>query len=350
MTLTKGRIDRAGKIHFGDASLHIWEEGIPREWDAARAWERVFHRQVFHRIVQTLKRLGWTVGPGVYIWTDSNARHCRKGDLQADLLQQGRSIEFKMFQAVNCPKRPDHDGRHEWNKEPLMPYTMRLEMERTRRRIRDYLVNVFTGYAFKADRDRIHFKPLALTSMQRLQLYYLESSHFKGDLTKYKISDYNNKGAGGEVIEHGQRVWFRDERTGRAATGIAFYNINNMWWVVTGLYDLRNEAASRLHTRPLENPRGRHFPDRRRKRLEQELSRAVKAMDFDRAKVIKNVLFPPGTGPLFHVRVKADGLLWGPNRSGYTHDSVHAGKYTQAEAERIVRGADDRLEAVEAAA
>ncbi len=75
-------------------------------------------------------------------------RWCSKGDLKADLKVSGRSITFEMFQNVNAPDRPDHGGRHQSNKEFHMPYVMRLEMERTHRKIRDYLCAVFTDYKF----------------------------------------------------------------------------------------------------------------------------------------------------------------------------------------------------------
>lgn len=341
------RIDRTGTLHFGDASLSIWEEGLGVDWDARQAWKRQFKRDVFARIVQTLNRLGWKVGPQHYIFTDNDNRFCQKGDLKGDLHMSGRHIKFEMFQSINCPKRADHEGRHEWNKAELMPYTMRLEMERTRRRIRDYLVAVFTGYSFDQSRRGGRTKPLEFTALERVAQHYAESSHFKGDLTRYTISAYNRETKDGAMLEHGQRVWFFDEYTGRAGAGIAYYNINNMWWVVTGRYDYRNLASFQLYTRPPENLRLKRNADRRRKRLEQELARAIAAMNFERAAVLRDVLFPPGTGPLFHVRVKKGGLLWGPNSSGYTKDSLHAGKYTKAEAERIVRHSGDRLEAME---
>lgn len=117
----------------------LWEEGIPREWDAKVIWERKFKREVFKRIIQTLSRIGWTVGEQTHIFTDNNSRHCVKGDLQADLKICGRSIELELFQAVNTPDRADHSGRYQSDKEKHMPYLARLEMQRTRIRIRDYL-------------------------------------------------------------------------------------------------------------------------------------------------------------------------------------------------------------------
>ncbi|MGM9458201.1 hypothetical protein, partial [Lacticaseibacillus rhamnosus] len=86
---------------FGDATLSIWEEGLGGTWSERQAWERQFKRDVFSRIVQTLNRLGYTVGPNTYIFTDNNNRYARKGDLRADLKLSGRSISLEFFQNVN---------------------------------------------------------------------------------------------------------------------------------------------------------------------------------------------------------------------------------------------------------
>lgn len=365
---TIGRIDRTGTVSFGDASVSVWEEGILAARDVGgfageRAWELAFKRQVFARIVQTLNRLGWTCEvPVLYVKQygqrfAEKARECRKGDLKGFLDVTGRAIKFKMWQGINTPTRPDHGGKYESDKEACMPYVLRLEMERTRRRIRDYLCGVFTGYTFDADSRSIYRKPLAQTALECIERHYAESSHFKGDMAAYlkrngytELPSYNTTSADGARLQHGQRVWFRNEYTGRAATGIAYYNINNMWWVLTGRYDYTNQAAFHLHTRPPQNLRGRHFPERRRKRLEQELARATAAMNFERAAVLRDVLFPPDTGPLFHVRRKNDGAFWGPGSCGYTKDSIRAGKYTRAEAESITSSSDGELTMVEVCA
>jgi len=97
-------------------------KGIPREWDAKVIWERKFKREVFKRIVQTLNRIGWTVGEQSHIFTDNNSRHCVKGGLQTDLKISRRSIELEFFQSVNTPDRADHSGRYQSDKEKHMPY------------------------------------------------------------------------------------------------------------------------------------------------------------------------------------------------------------------------------------
>jgi len=340
MKTPKGQIAREGRVSFGDASLSVWEEGIPSEWDAKVKWERKFKREVFIRIVQTLNRLGWTCAvPEQYVKQYSKSfaedrRECSKGDLKGWLDLSGRSIDFEMWQGVNTPTRPDHGGRYESDKEGCMPYMLRLEMERTRRRIRDYLCAVFTDYTFEPKKRSIYRKPLEQTAWEIIQQHYAESWHFKGvDFEGYKAKNFglpgNLKSADGVELTHGQRVWTTDWH-GRWVEGIAYYNINNMWWVLLGRYDYTNKACFDLHTNPPANLRVKKNDRQRRKRLEGLLAEAVKAMDFDRAKVLKKVLLPEPEA-LFLIQSVKDGLYFAPNYCGYRNSPIDAGKYTKAE-------------------
>lgn len=340
MTLTKGRIDRTGTVNFGDASLSVWEEGISDArknggYEGEKNWGRQFKRDVFARIVQTLNRLGWACTvPEDYIKQYGlsfarNRRTCEKGDLKGWLDISGRCIKFEMWQGVNTPTRPDHGGKYESDKEAVAPYLLRLEMFRTRNRIRDYLCNVFTGYQFDAAHRSIYKNPLAMTALEQIQKHYVESWHFKGDLTTYQISDCNRQSADGVMLEHGQRVWFAD-RKGRICTGTGYYNINNMWWVVTGKYEYTNEASFELYAKCPENPRIKRNTRLRRKRLESELQKAIEAMNFERAAALRDILFP-GDPALFVVWHKEHKLYHGTGFSGYTADQSKAGKFTAEE-------------------
>lgn len=349
MTLTpKGQIDRTGTVNFGDASLNVWEEGIREARSAGgyageKAWERQFKRRVFARIVQTLNRLGWTcVVPEEYVKQYGlsfarDRRECHKGDLKGWLDLSGRTIKFEMWQGVNTPTRPDHGGRYEHNKEGCMPYVLRLEMERTRRRIRDYLCNVFAGYVFEEKSRSTFRKPLEQTALEQIQDHYAESWHFKGDMADYlkrngyeRLPSYNAMSRDGVMIEHGQRVWFYDEYTGRMKTGTAYYNINNMWWVVTGKYDYTNIHNGAIYTSCPGDPRVKNNDRIRRKRLEDELANAIKAMNFKRAETLKNILFPTNE-PLYLILNKKERIYFAPNYCGYRSSPIDAGKYTRAE-------------------
>lgn len=300
MKQNKGQINRTGEVSFHDASISIWEDGLGGSIQEREAWEKAFKHQVFARIVQTLNRIGWEcVIPEDKITQygqrfAESRRYCVKGDLKADLSVSGRVIRFEMFQNVNAPDRPDHEGRYQSDKEKHMPYVMRLEMERTRRRIRTYLCNVFSGYTFTTD----HFDgrankcgPGHLNAMEWLAGCYKTSSHFKGDPAKFQISDYNRKSAEGAMLEHSQRVWFADHK-GRICTGIAYYNINNMWWVILGQYGHTNLASFELFTVIPDDFRRKRNDKLREKRLKTLLEKAVEAMAFERAAQLRDLLFP----------------------------------------------------------
>lgn len=339
MSLTQGRIDRAGKVVFHDASLSVWEEGISDARNAggyagAQQWEREFKRDVFARIVQKLNRLGWSVGEQTYIFTGNNSRYCTKGDLQADLKLCGRYIEFQMFQSVNAPDRPDHGGRYQYDKAAHMPYMLRLEMERTRRAIRDYLLNVFTGYVFTPEKPSKG--PDGLTALEWVKEDARTSWHYKADIDRRggEESSYNNRSADGAIVRHGEKVWFADSK-GRIVTGVAHYNINNMWWVITGRYEARNVSSGEIYANCPDNLRLKRNARIRRRRLEDELAGAVKGMKFERATQLRDILFP-GSPALYVVWHGEHNLYHRNGFCGYTSDRSEAGKFTAEE----VRGWD----------
>jgi hypothetical protein len=333
------RIERTGTVNFGDASISIWEEGISQArteggYAGAQAWERQFKRDVFARIVQTLNRLGWTcVIPQRMIEQYSlsfarDHRYCRKGDLQADLDISGRCITLKMFQNVNAPDRPDHDGRYQYDQEIHMPYVLRLEMERTRRRIRDYLCNVFTGYAFKESNPKLGFD--GVTALEYAAHSRRTSGHYVPDLDRARICNSgSDKSADGYQLENGTSVYAID-RGGRVISGVAFYSLNGNWQIVTGRYDLTYAWHNQVYVKSPGNVRVKRNTAQRRKRLEAELASAVKAMKFERAAQLRDILFP-GDQALFNVWHDEHQLYHRAGFSGYTADQSQAGKFTADE-------------------
>lgn len=324
MLTPKGQIEREGSVNFGDASISIWEEGIPREWKAAKEWELVFKRQVFARIVQTLNRLGWTCEiPQDYIKQYSksfarNYRICHKGDLKGWLETSGRTIKFEMWQDVT-PSENRNGGRYDFDKEKRMPYVIRLEMERSRRRIRDYLCNVFKGYTFDSKERPHNPKPLTITAMDRVIGKRDEDWLPKPD-------SYHSTSADGQKLQNGQRVFYYDYH-GRMGTGTAYCD-GGMWDVVTGKWDYERKCNSELYVRCPGDPRVKRNQRQRRKRLEDLMAKAIKAMDFKRAEVLKGILWPVQE-PLY--LIKKGDVYFRPDYSGYTSDTVQAGKYTADE-------------------
>lgn len=366
MKTPKGQINRTGSISFGDASIYVSEEGISDAratggYEGMKAWELAYKRQVFTRILQTLNRLGWTcVVPADMVKTYSaafarNHRDCSFGDLRGRLDVSGRCIEFKMWQGVNTPTRPDHGGQYESDLEGCMPYILRLKMEHARRKIRDYLCNVFSGYTFDAKHYSAYSKtercgPFGLTALEWVKRQHDESCHIKGDPANYKIHEYNSESKDGGVLTHGMPVWFED-RKGRICSGTAHVNINSMWWVVSGKYEVTNKSSFDLYAAMPDNPRVKRNIKLRRSVLEHLMQEAVKGMKFERAAKLRDILLPNG-GPVFHIYHKEHRALFGPNYRGYTNDSANAGIYTREELRPYLNGAleTNKFKAIEVAA
>ena len=360
MALTKGRIEREGRVSFGDASLHITEEGISdaREKGGPRGameWERQFKKQVFLRIVQQLNRLGWTcIVPPDYIKQyglsfAQSRRECSKGDLKGFLDVSGRCIEFEMWQGVNTPTRPDHGGRYESDKEAVAPYLLRLEMRRTRNRICEYLCNVFSGYQFVEVRfpsdssdPLVRFNAIWDGEYERSRGTHRFSRGSDGWPDDSEINNWDRKDADGNILHHGDVRWARDSK-GRLQRGRVYGGINGMW-----LFQYGNGGDSfTQHSRcdlftfvdgvtPIKENGGL-----RRRRLEGELSKAVGAMNFERAAKLRDLIFPKDE-QLFVVWHTGHNLYHCTNFNGYTANINKAGKFTAAE----VKGWNDGLNEV----
>lgn len=336
------QIERTGTVHFHDASLEIWEEGLSGTYEQRQAWGREFKRQVFARIVQQLNRIGWTCElpafdqrekdryPSIYEESRREKRECRKGDLQGHISLSGRTIEFEMWQDVaNVENR--NGGRYDFNKEQRMPYLLRLEMERTRRKIRDYLCNVFSGYTFEPPRD-LNIGPGhgCVTAIAAALERRKHSGHYVEELGRARYSNDAEQSADGLIIEDGMRVYAMDYR-GRIVTGTALYSLGGNWTIVTGRYSaLWNVWHKQIWVNSPGDLRRKRNEGTRRKRLEGELAKAIAAMDFRRAETLRRILWP-AKEPLFMVWHEGHRAYHCANFCGYTSDSIKAGKFTAAE-------------------
>lgn len=344
-------VARTGTLNCYDSSISIWEDGI----SAARAsggiagvntWERKFKRDVFARIIQTLNRLGWTVGPWdqaeQYKCIALNHRTCSKGDLKGQLEISGRCIKFEMWQDVT-PSENRNGGRYDFNKAARMPYLLRIEMERTRRRISNYLCNVFTDYTLKPCDPKIGIN--GVTALEYAAHGRRTSGHYVPALDRAKIPNGGqDKSGDGYPLENGTSVYAID-RYGRVVTGVAFYSLNDNWQVVTGRYSLIHVSHKQIFVKSPGNVRVKRNDRARRTRLEGEMQKAIISMKFERAAQLRDILFP-GDQQMFNVWHNDHNLFHCAGFCGYTADQSRAGKFTADE----VRGWDcapNRVVAIE---
>lgn len=306
-------------------------------------WERQFKIDVFKRTIQTLNRIGWTcVLPDELVKRygasfANDFRYCSKqtpgGLIEGELSISGRHIELKMWQNV-VPSENRNGGKYDFDRAKRMPYVIRLEMERTRRRIRDYLCNVFEGYVFVPDRPEIGSHTGGVTAQEWCDHARRTCTHYRPELDRARISNEGQDvSADGHHLENGTHVYAKTRRD-RIIRGIAYYDLNGSWWIVTGRYGIEREYHNRLFIQCPWNPRERRNEALRRKRLEEEMAKAVKAMNFRRAEALRDILFPPGE-KLFRLWNPEKEVFHGPDFCGYTKESSSAGLFTLEEAQRL---------------
>lgn len=338
--------NRIGNIHFHDASLNIMEEMNARTFDERKAYGQDFKAKVFQPIIQLLRKLGWSVNvPEDMIKQYSlsfaqDHRYCRKGDLEGMLTITGRSVQFETWQSVANIDRKDGLGRHEFEKTRRMPYTLRLEMLRTRIRIKTMLMTRYPLYTFTDESPVIGIS--GVTAKEAIMHDLRGCWHFKKDLDRRGGEEQcgNNKSKDNKVITHGATVYTTDSK-GRLIVGEAFYNINNMWWVISGKYGRSNKASFEIYVDCPGDIRVKRNERMRRAKLESELNKATAAMDFKRAELLKNILFP-NNEPLFVVRHTGHRAYHRANFSGYTDSVIHAGKFTKDEL-RVINESTDKV-------
>lgn len=348
------QLKRDGVISFGDASITIRTEGYPHRsgWAEQKAWESQFKREVFGRLTQQLNRMGWTcklptfnqrekdLYPSIYEDSRRSERECCRGEIKANLKLSFGTVEFQMWQDVQNGEN-SNGGRYDFDKEKRMTFQQRLRMEYTRRKLREYLCNVFTGYEFKESR-KTQVGPGGVTAMEWMQTRIRETGHYREDLGHASIGMKCNETArDGGTIKHGATVWFRDWRTNRIFKGQAFYDLNQSWFVVSGKYGHAVVQTYDMYTAPPPNLRQRMTSDRRRKRLESLMQHAVKAMDFERAAKLRDILLPKDEA-LFMIYSDRHELYFRQDYSGYTRDTAEAGKYTRAELKPYLGNADEK--------
>lgn len=340
------RIERTGTVHFNDASLNVWEspDGM-----AIGTWENEFKKVVFLRIVQQMNRMGWTCTIPEkmikrYGMTFARShRYCRHGELEAELSVCGRHIELKMYQNVQNIDN-QNGGQYCFDIEMRMTYQQRLRMEYTRRKLREYLCNVFSGYSFAPDRDpKVGPGRNQVTAMEWMQKRIRASGHYREELGHATIHQKSNETArDGGIIKHGEFVWYRDRHTKRIFKGQAFYCLNQSWMIVRGSYGHDVVQTYDIYVYEPDSLGRAVSAEQRRKRLEGLMQSAVASMNFERAAKLRDILFPKDE-PLFMIwSEKHGGGYFGPNYSGYTTDTVQAGKYTRAELKPYLGSADEK--------
>ena len=310
-----------------DGSLNIWLD----ECDEA------FLKLVMVSICAMLRKHGWEMKIP-YGEKGDDERHGKAfnkswaerfrcgfhSGLEFESYISGRSLEFSIWDDVIDHKSENQSGgRYIFDKESKMPYLLRIRTHLLRMKI---LKHICQHYDVSLGNNSMPFPHKRQTALNLVQERIKSSGHYVPELGHARINGSYSKSADGITIEHGMHVYALDWY-GRFIKGVAYHDLNMNWNVITGKYDYSCISNRSIYVNKPDDLRIKQNSRIRRRALENEMSKAIKRMDFDKAKAVKAQLF--GDEPLYHV-LKGD-LYYGPNGSGYTHCSIDAGKYTESE-------------------
>lgn len=318
-------------IRIHDASIGIWQ-------DDAR--DASFRSEIYAALIRAMRARGWSIkrDPRVhrhYRSISADRRLGARGTLCCGIEITGRVVKAE-FWSTTAPQSNRNGRRYDFDKMARMHHLDSLRVELEFRRITRWLETLApVKLTRSAERD--------MPAMQVIERQYAESWHKDKVLGRPNYScDSQRTSKDGALLEHGQIVWLAD-RKGRIIRGTAYYNINNMWWVIAG-GRLLNEGSHSLYARPPADLRTKQNQRARRNRIESELSTAVARMDFPRAQLLKLILF--GNEQAFSIWARDHQAYYRSQYSGYTTDRIDAGKYTRAEAEAECRRVPHELEMV----
>lgn len=334
-------MSRAIEIRIHDTDMGIWQDD---------AHDPTFRSKIFLGLATHLRRRGWNVQPHAEIRTRHGARFaasyriCAKGNLLAELGVSGRHIELKVW-AETWEKVNTNGHKHDFGKRARLGYLDRLRLDLEFSHIERWLRKRADVKVSNSNLESHGPQPGGLTAIDWIGRQYASSWHKDKEIGRpVCTSPSNARSADGAQLEHGQTVYWPDMK-GRICRGVAYYNLNSMWWVVTNRWDLTNESCHRLYAEPPEDLRRKRNGRLRRWRLEAELAKAIRAMDFGRAELLRDLLF--GSKPVFLIWARDHQAYYSSNYSGYTTDAISAGKYTFDEAHREVSRVPHELNAVD---
>lgn len=318
---------RALDINLHDTSVGIWQDD---------ANDPTFRSDIYAGILRLFRRRGWKVAADPRILKHHRClspdhRIAARSDMRAEVSFSGRHIEIT-FWSETWPMVNQNGRRYDFDKRAKLAFLERCRVDAETAKILEW-VGSRASVSIKTRGQKV--EPGGLTAMEFVQQRYAEGWHNDKALGRPVCTQiYNSKSCDEGVVEHDSTVWFAD-RKGRICRGVALYNINNMWWIITGRYGLENKGSHDIYVRQPADLRSKQNATARQKRLEAELAAAIRRCDFKRAELVKTIAF--GASPTYGIWSRKWNTYYAANYCGYTGDAVSAGRYTWAEAVAEVR-------------
>jgi hypothetical protein len=247
--------------------------------------QRIAHAR--DEVLDHLRSRGFVIGlcpKTLRDYTSLSQDHHRgvKGHLHVRLSLAGCQLELKFFQELVKENR--HGGEFDFQQRSKMPYLVGKQYELERGKIAALMHRL----GLPELRLDVLLKGIDYIRHRRAELEAFQGAGF---YDPKRQQDYNRRSASGTLLSDGDRVTFRDEFTGRQWVGIAYANINSMWWVLLPGGVVRNIGCNRLLMATGDAWPGRTFPQARvEARLRTALRSAVAQQRFERAAVLRDVI------------------------------------------------------------
>lgn len=211
--------------------------------------DRDSHYPILHRLLNFMEGRGFDVGkdPDIeknYKILTKDHWYGRKGYLEfkASRYPAGWKIEF--FQNVVIENKAG--GYYDFHKYEKMPYMIKLIFRNELRHIKEFLESLGcidnTEKQYKLATDKIKFDYVKSCHYKQKSMDEFELSDLDGQTDKYS---YNYQDRDKKIIHNGELKYFR-HWDGRLSRGIVYRNLNNMWWVITNRFEIRNVADFEL--------------------------------------------------------------------------------------------------------
>lgn len=259
--------DKTFNIH--DTTIGIWRDSVDEDWGTHESIRMMLVRDgfSFHQDPDIKKR---------YRCLARNHHSGRKQDLCFTSRLTGRHHEILFYEDV--VRDNQNGGKYHYDKLAKMPYQRRLKAQLAIRKVKTLLLSL----GFK-DESRVY----SGDSLAAVMEHRAELEDFQGaDFYRRERLEYNCVDSDGVAMHDGDTRYFWTSN-GHIQRGIAYRNINNMWWVATGPYSYTNRANFDLFAWNPAMGRKRMAP---LEILERYLKKFVEGQEFERAIVLRDML------------------------------------------------------------
>ncbi len=178
----------------------------------------------------------------------------KRGDLEFDAQKYPNGFKVQFFQ--NVVYENQSGGRYDFDKLEKMPYLIRLQYKKYMNKIIELLKTLVVVDDKTSRRPKL--------AEDKIKYYYAESCHHEPKDTNFDLRSldgltqptYNGLDRDKKELHNGDMKYFRNI-SGYLSRGVVYHNLNNMWYVITDKYTVRNVAAHELFDLAPDDFRGR---------------------------------------------------------------------------------------------